>query len=175
MPRRSDPRLMAQAIQDKKDGSKIRADFEAFFDLILSIRECLEFTKQELYEIKNRLELEGTMYPEDLCSSLGINPMVHYVRYTSDTQNLVHVLNNPTECSVWGRFCSLAADDPTGQAILFFTLKGGIDLVITNVALKIPPGIVHHVIKSASSDINDVVIFRAEHTDKFFYPNFLRS
>ena len=175
MSRRSDPRLMSQVIQDKKDGSKIRADFEAFFDLLLSIRECIEFTKQELYEIKKRLELEGTMCPEDLCSSLGINPMVHYVRYTSDTQNLVHILNNPTECSVWGRFCSLAAEDPTGQAILFFTIKGGINLVITNVALKIPPGIVHHVIKSASSDINDVIIFRAEHTDKFFYPNFLKS
>ena len=175
MPRRSDPRLMAQALDEKRDGSKIRADFDEFFGILLDIRDFLELSKSELYDIRRRLESEGTITPEDLCQSLGLNPMVHYVRYTSDTQNLVHVLNKPTECSVWGRFCSLAAENELGQAVLFFTLKGGIDLVITNVPLTIPPGIVHHVIKSADDNINDVVIFRAEHTDKFFYQHFLRG
>jgi hypothetical protein len=166
---------MAQAIDSKRDGSRIRADFEGLFDIILGMKDFLEFTKQELYEIRRRLESEGTMTPEDLCASLGLNPMVHYVRYTSDTQNLVHVLNKPTECSVWGRFCSLAAANELGQAVLFFTLKGGINLVITNVPLIIPPGIVHHCIKSADEAINDVVIFRADYADKFFYPHFLKG
>lgn len=174
MPRRSDPRLMAQAIDSKRDGIKIRADFEEFFKLILMIKDTLEMTKQDLYNIKNRIESEGEMSPEALCASLSLNPMVHYVRYTSDTQNLVHVLNNPVECAIWQRFCTYASEDPNGMALVFFTLKGGIHMVITNAPVQIPPGIVHHVIKSGSEDINDVIIFRAEHTNKFFYPNFLR-
>lgn len=171
---RSDPRLMAQAIEDRKDGSKIRADFEAFFKLLLEVRECLEMDKKYIYDIKNRLESEGLMTPEDLVSALGLNPQIHYVRYTSDTQNLVHVLNNPTECAVWSRFCSLAAEDPTNQAILMFTLKGGINMVITNISLNIPPGVVHHVIRSAEETIKDVVIFRAEHLGSFIYPQYLK-
>lgn len=174
MPPRSDPRLMAQAIDSRKDGIKIRADFEEFFKLLLTMTGLLEMTKQDLYNIKNRIESEGEMSPEALCSSLALNPMVHYVRYTSDTQNLVHVLNNPTECAIWQRFCSYAAEDPNGLALVFFTLKGGIHMVISNAPMQIPPGIVYHVIKSASEDINDVLIFRAEHADKFFYPHFLR-
>ena len=174
MPPRSDPRLMAQAIDSRKEGSKLRADFESFFDLLLTIKDTLEMTKQELYQIKNRIESEGDMTPEALCASLALNPIIHYARYTSDTQNLVHVLNNPTDCAIWQRFCTYAAEDKNGMALVFFTLKGGIHMVITNAPVQIPPGIVHHVIKSGSADINDVIIFRAEHTNKFFYPNFLR-
>ena len=174
MPPRSDPRLMAQAIESRKDGSKLRADFEAFFALLLTMKDMLEMTKQELYQIKNRIESEGDMTPEALCASLALNPIVHYARYTSDTQNLVHVLNNPTECAIWQRFCTYASEDKNGMALVFFTLKGGIHLVMTNAPMQIPPGIVHHVIKSGSDDINDVIIFRAEHAAKFFYPNFLR-
>lgn len=175
MPRRSDPRLMAQAIEAKKDGARIRADFDEFFSIILELRDFFEFTKSELYNAKNRLEADGDMTPESLCQVLGINPMVHYVRYTSDTQNLVHVLNKPTECAVWNRFCNLAASDPNNQAVLFFTMKGGIDMVITNVPLLIPPGIVHHVIKSSDASIPDVVMFRAEHAPKFFHQHFMKG
>lgn len=172
---RSSPTLMADAINDKKDGARIRQDFESFFDIILDIKDLLELSKNELYEIKRRIESEGEMTPEALCAYLGLNPMVHYVRYTSDTQNLVHVLNNPTDCAIWDRFTKLAAADKNGQALIFFTMKGGINMVITNVPLMTPPGIVYHTVASASQDIPDVVMFRAEHCSKFFYPHFLKG
>lgn len=175
MPPRSDPRLMAQALHDKKDGARKREDFEAFFSIILELREFFEYTKSELFDARNRVEAEGQPSPEALIQQLGINPMVHYARYNSDTQNLVHVLNKPTECAIWGRFCQYAAEDPTKSAVVFFTLKGGINLVITNVPLIIPPGVVHHVIKSGSGDIRDVVIFRAEHAPKFFHQHFMKG
>lgn len=172
---RSSPTTMAEAIKDRKEGSRLRQDFDAFFDILLDIREALELTKTELFEVKRRMEASGEMTPEALRAYLSINPMVRYVRYTSDTQNLVHVLNKPTECAIWGRFIEAASEDKNNQALIFFTMKGGINMVITNVPLIIPPGIVHHVIKSASDDIPDVVMFRAEHSGKFFYPHFLKG
>ena len=173
---RGDPRQVAEAVVKRREGSRNRETLDAFVDVLKELTEFLEISKTDLYSARDAVLAEGEGDAvRRLVSVIGLNPYVHFVKYDSDKENLVHVLNDPCSCAVWRQFCGFASKDPANMTILFFTLKGGIKMVMTNTPVKIPPGEIYHGIKSASKDIPDVYIFGVDKAEKFMYQHFMKG
>ena len=171
---RADPRLVAAAVESRKEGSKKREALEDFSEILKELSGFLELTKEDIFNAK-RQALAGNMEPETMCASLGLQSSVHFVKYSSEKENLVHVLNDPCSCAVWRRFCEYASVDASSMTTLFFTLKGGIKMVITNAPVRIPPGQIYHAIKSGAPDIPDVYIFGIDKVHLFMYQQFMKG
>ena len=75
---RADPRLVAAAVESRKEGSKKREALEDFSEILKELSGFLELTKEDIFNAK-RQALAGNMMPETMCAALGLQPSVHLI------------------------------------------------------------------------------------------------
>lgn len=161
--------MRATALQDdlREAHDKIRT----LSDVLCPIAYFIGHTKSGIQAICKELLDNGITDYRQFFDRLGVLDTVHYVRYTSDDNNVTKVLLSLQKTPLWARFCSMVAEEATKQIVLIAVLRGKVALVLTNKAIKPYPGAFFHKVVSSNPAFNDVYMFKLEDLPFFLEPS----
>lgn len=155
------------AAAKRDEVAKKLSELDDLGEFLGSVSDWFGETKRNIKDIVQRVKESDSPTPANLLSTLNVREDIYYYRYTSLDNNLVKVLSNLHKTSVWERFMKLMAASKTGDALLLFTMKGKVRMVITNKPVKLQPGKLYHKVLSASARFRDIYLFPAEELPQY--------